>query len=174
MKVVPIESMPGSSEIKQSLTWMSWLSRMIIAISPVSVNDGWTVVKFKFFSRATLLHLLFFFGPMLLFVLASNFNGDHSKIVMKSIVSTSETYNIIDFLSSFFMMFILPFSCAIPFLMSTGIPSISSLALSGDLCWPKYGFLGPLGAFLLMSADLLGQYILAISIVKRKYTPKLF
>ena len=93
---------------------------------------------------------------------------------MKSIVSTSETYNIIDFLSSFFMMFILPFSCAIPFLMSTGIPSISSLALSGDLCWPKYGFLGPLGAFLLMSADLLGQYILAISIVKRKYTPKLF
>ena len=163
MKVVPIESMSGNSEIKHSLTWMSWLSRMIIAISPVSINEGWTDVKFKFFSRATFLYLVVFLGPMLIFVLASIVNGDHNQIVMKSIVGTFKTYNLVDSLSVFFMMLILPMSCVIPFFMSTGIPSISSLALAGDLHWPKYGILGPVGALLFWSADILGQYILAIS-----------
>ena len=161
MKVVPIETKLGKSEIKPSLTLMSWLCRMIIIMSPVSVDKGWTNLKFKFFSRATLLHLLFFFGPMLLLVLASIINGNHNQIVMKSWVSTLETYNSVDSFSVFFMMLILPLSCAIPFLMSIGIPSISSLALAGDLFWPKYGILGPLGSFLFWSANILGEYVSA-------------
>ena len=159
MKVVPINTMLGSSEVKPSLTGMSRLCRMIIVISPASVDQGWTAVKFKFFSKATLLHILFFFGPMPILVLASIFNGDHSQIVMKSLVSAFETYNLIDFLSLSFLMLILPMSCAIPFLMSTGIPCVSRLALARDLCWPKYGILGPLGSFLFWSANVLGEYI---------------
>ena len=159
MKVVPLETKLERSEIKPSLTMMSWLCKMIIIMSPISVDKGWTNLKFKFFSRATLLHLLFFFGPMLLLVLASIINGNHNQIVMKSWVSTFETYNSVDSFSVFFMMLILPLSCAIPFLMSTGIPSISSLALAGDLFWPKYGIFGPLGSFLFWAANILGEYV---------------
>ena len=159
MKIVPIESMPGSSETNPTLTWMSWLCRMIILISPASVDKGWTAIKFKFFSRATFLHLLFFFGPMPILLLASAIDGDHSRIVYKSLVFTFETYNLIDSLSVFFMMLVLPLSCAIPFLMATGIPCISSLALARDLSWPKYGIIGPLGAFLFWSANALGEYL---------------
>ena len=169
MKVVPIESVPGSSEVKPSLTWMSWLCRMIIFISPASVDKGWTAIKFKFFSRSTFLHLFFFFGPMPILVLASCINGDHSQIMMKSWVGTFETYNLVDALSVFFMMLALPMACIIPFLMSTGISSISSLALARDLSWPKYGIFGPLGAFLFWSADLLGEYMIACNdFIKKK------
>ena len=172
MKVVPIESMSGSSEIKHSLTWMSWLARMIIVISPVSVNEGWTDVKFKFFSRATFLHLLVFLGPMLIFVLASTFNGDHSQILTKSIVDTFKTYNLVDSLSLLFMLLILPTACVIPFFTSIGIPCISSLALAGDLRWPKYGILGPVGALLFFFSSILCEYISATSTFLKKKDPK--
>ena len=160
MKVVPIERISASSEKKPSLTWMSWLARLIIAISPVSVDDGKSDVKFKFFSRATFLHLLFFYGPMLLFVLASLINGDHSQIVVESLVDTFETYNSVDSLSIFFMMLILPMSIIITVFMSSGIQSIASLALAEDLSWPKYGFLCLVGSFLIFFADVLGEYML--------------
>ena len=96
MKVVPIETMSGGSEVKPSLTWMSWLARAIIVISPVSSNKGWTDLKLKFFSKATLIYLLLFYGPMLLLVVATIINGDHSQIVMKSMINLFKTYNLID------------------------------------------------------------------------------
>ena len=163
MKVVPIDTMLEGSEVKPSLTGMSWLCRMIIVISPASVDKGWTAIKYKFFSRANLLHLLFFFGPMPILVLASIFNGDHSEIIVKAWVGTFKTYKLVDSLSVFFMMLVLPMSCVIPFLMSTGIPCVSRLALARDLSWPKCGIFGPLGALLFWSADVLGEYILACS-----------
>ena len=100
---------------------------------------------------------------MLIFILASIINGDHIQMAMKSIVDTFETYNLIDSLSILFVMLSLPMCCIIPLFMSTGLPSISSLALARDLRWPKYGILSPVGALLFLSADILGQYILAIS-----------
>ena len=159
MKILPIETMTSaSSDLKPSLTWMSWFSRMIIVVSPVSVDKGWTSARFKFFSRATLLHLVCVFGPMLLLVLVSSFNGNLTQILIKSFVGTFETYTWVDSLSMFFMILLLPVcSCVIPMLMATGIPIIPSLALAEDLCWPKHGICGLLGALLFMSANTLGK-----------------
>ena len=159
MKILPIETMTtASSDLKPSLTWMSWFSRMIIVVSPVSVDKGWTSVKFKFLSRATLLHLVCVFGPMLLLVLVSSFNGNLTQILIKSFVGTFETYTWVDSLSMFFMILLLPVcSCVIPMLMATGIPIIPSLALAEDLCWPKHGICVLLGALLFMSANTLGK-----------------
>ena len=133
MKVVPLGKMSESSEMMSSLTWMSWLSKIFILISPASLDkESYTTVKFKFFSRATLLHSLFLFGPMLLAILASAINGNHLQILSKSWVFTYETYNTVDFVSVIMMSLILPFSFVSPFLIAIGIPSIPSLALAQD------------------------------------------
>ena len=42
-------------------------------------------------------------------------------------------------------------------MVTTGIPIIPSLALAEDLCWPKHGICGLLGALLFMSANTLGK-----------------
>ena len=156
--------------MKPSLTWMSWLARAIIVISPVSSNKGWTDLKLKFFSKATLIYLLLFYGPMLLLVVASIINGDHSQIVMESMIILFKTYNLIDSFSVFFMLLFLPMSCIIPFKMSTGSPSISSIALARYHSWPKYGIIGLVGAFLFLPANSLCEYILVSSNLVTKYT----
>ena len=140
MKVAPTEMLPRMSDLnKPSLTWMSWLSRMVILISPASVDQGWTVVKFKFFSRSTLLYFVIYFGPMLLAVIVSFFNGEIIQFVTKCFFDTLATYNVMDSISLFVMTTALPLSTMIPFAAFTGVPSISSLALAEDLLWPKYG-----------------------------------
>ena len=158
MKVAPIEMLPRMSDLnKPSLTWMSWLSRMVILISPTSVDQEWTVVKFKFFSRATLFHSLFLFGPMLLAIFASTINGNHLQILSKSWVFTYETYNTVDFVSVFMVSLILPFSFISPFFIAIGIPSIPSLALAQDLTWPKNGGWSIFGTILLLTAEVFGK-----------------
>ena len=132
MKVVPIEKISESSEMMSSLTWMSWLSKIFILISPASLDKESYTVKFKFFSKATLFHSLFLFGPMLLAILASAINGNHLQIISKSWVFTYETYNTVDFFSVIMMSLILPFSFISPFLIAIGSPSIPSLALAQD------------------------------------------
>ena len=140
-----------------SLIWMSWLSKIFILISPASLDKESYTVKFKFFSRATLFHSLFLFGPMLLAILASAINGNHLQIISKSWVFTYETYNTVDFVSVFMMSLILPFSFISPFLIAIGSPSIPSLALAHDLTWPKNGGWSILGTILLLTAEVFGK-----------------
>ena len=161
MKVVPLGKMSESSEMMSSLTWMSWLSKIFILISPASLDkESYTTVKFKFFSRATLFHSLFLFGPMLLAILASAINGNHLQILSKSWVFTYETYNTVDFVSVLMMSLILPFSFISPFLIAIGSPSIPSLALAQDLTWPKNGGWSILGTILLLTAEVFGIMVL--------------
>jgi len=96
---------------------------------------------------------------MLLLVLVSSFNGNLTQILIKSFVGTFETYTWVDSLSMFFMIFLLPASsCVMPMIMATGIPTIPSLALAEDLCWPKHGICCLLGAPLFMSANTLALF----------------
>ena len=158
MKIVPFETMTGNSDLEPSLTWMSWLSRVIIVASPISVDQGWTSVKFKFFSRATLLHVLCFFGPMLLLIAIAAFDGNVFQILTKALLGTLKTYNPVDCLSILLMISIIHLSTLLPTLLATGIPAISSLALSANLRWPKYGFCTLSGAILFMCANFLSEY----------------
>ena len=158
MKVAPTEMLPRMSDLnKPSLTWMSWLSRMVILISPASVDQGWTVVKFKFFSRSFLLYFVIYSGPILLAVIVSVFNGEIIQVVTKCFFDTLATYNIMDSISIFVMITALPLSALIPFAAFTGVPSISSLALAEDLLWPKYGLCSLSGAAFFISANALGK-----------------
>ena len=91
MKVVPFGKIMESSKTMSSLTWMSWLSKIFNLISPASLDKESYTVKFKFFSRATLFHSLFLFGPLLLAILASAVNGNHLQIHSKSWIFTYET-----------------------------------------------------------------------------------
>ena len=160
MKVVPLGKISESSEMMSSLTWMSWLSKIFILISPASLDKESYTVKFKFFSRASLFHSIFLFGPLLLAILASAINGNHLQILSKSWVFTYETYNTVDFVSVFMMSLILPFSFVSPFFIAIGIPSIPSLALARDLTWPKNGGWSILGTILLLTAEVFGKMVL--------------
>ena len=161
MKILPIETMTSArSDLKPSLTWMSWFSRMIIVVSPVSVDKGWTCARFKFFSRATLLHLVCFFGPMLLLLIIAVFNDNLVQTLTKAIIGTFGTYNLIDSVSLFLTIAIIHLSNILPIILSAGIPKISVLALAGDLRWPKYGFFMLSGAFLYVAANLFSEYFL--------------
>ena len=159
MKVAPTEMLPRMSNLnKPSLTWMSWLSRMVILISPASVDQGWTVVKFKFFSRSFLLYFVIYSGPILLAVIVSVFNGEIIQVVTKCFFDTLATYNVMDSISLFVMTTALPLSTMIPFAAFTGVPSISSLALAEDLLWPKYGLCSLSGVAFFISANALGKF----------------
>ena len=161
MKVAPTEMLPRMSDLnKPSLTWMSWLSRMVILISPASVDQEWTVVKFKFFSKATLIYLAIFFVPVFLWLLVTVIDGNLIQLTIKCVVGAVATYNIMDLISIFSMISILHLSTMIPLALSTGVPWISSLALADDLTWPKYGFCGILGAAFFISANALGELVL--------------
>ena len=176
MKIVPFETMTGNSDLEPSLTWMSWLSRVIIVASPISVDQGWTSVKFKFFSRATLLHVLCFFGPMLLLIAIAAFDGNVFQILTKALLGTLKTYNPVDCLSMLLMISIIHLSTLLPTLLAIGIPAISSLALSANLRWPKYGFCTLSGAILFMCANFLSQYFPAYTIPPTRFSvlgPKL-
>ena len=160
----------GNSDLELSLTWMSWLSRVIIVASPVSVDQGWTSVKFKFFSRATLLHVLCFFGPMLLLIAIAAFDGNVFQILTKALLGTLKTYNPVDCLSILLMISIIHLSTLLPTLLATGIPAISSLALSANLRWPKYGFCTLSGAILFMCANFLSEYFPVYTIPTTRFS----
>ena len=94
-------------------------------------------VNFKFLSLKTLLHCLWYFAPPATIVLLSSTQimKDAKKISLEVLA----TRNLIDRLSQYTIYSFGALFTLYPFLIASGLPKISELALATDLKFPKYG-----------------------------------
>ena len=138
------------------LSWMSRLSRIIVILTPASM-DVWVAIilwliwgsicllsfrarreiTFKLLSVKTLIHCIWYFAPIaaIFFLYNMEIMQDAKKLSQEALAEK----NLIDQLSqhtmfSFGGLFVLH-----PFLIASGLPNISELALATDLRFPKYG-----------------------------------
>ena len=72
--------------------------------------------------------------------------------------SLGETKNIVDTGSQIASFSVLLASNTVPFLLATGIPCVSELALAKDLSFPKYGLVLILGSLLYTVSLILGNF----------------
>ena len=114
-------------------------------------------ITYKFFSLKTLKHCVWYFAPMMAATLLYNTEimQDQQKIYME-IVSKE---NVIDQMSQYIIIIFSVRWSFFPFLMASGLPLISELALATDLKFPKNGGSILLALALLLAAQLLGESI---------------
>ena len=138
MSITPMTYPPMTSNMSGSpVTWMSKLVWLVVKLLPVTTNKDFTEATFKLFSFKTFAFCLFFIGPVLATTIVLQMTG----VMAESLKQMVNMNNIIDqgsVLATFasFGIFILS-----PFLVSSGIPAVSMIALASDLRWPKYGLL---------------------------------
>ena len=94
-------------------------------------------VTFKFLSLKTLIHCLWYFAPATTIVLLYNTQilQDTQKI-SKEVLAAK---NLVDRLSHYSIFVFGALFTLYPFLIASGLPKISELALASDLKFPKYG-----------------------------------
>ena len=94
-------------------------------------------VTFKFLSLKTLIHCLWYFAPSTTIVLLHNTQimQDTQKISQEVLAAK----NLIDRLSQYTIFVFGALFTLYPFLIASGLPKISELALASDLKFPKYG-----------------------------------
>ena len=129
----------------RTMTWMSWILRMLIKIHlvPVTWNEQNSTLDFHLGSKASLLACS---------VTIVTLGGWFSYIVLSGLFSTilSRDINFIDKA----VLFVLPLSNTLidiySFLLAYGLSKVSSFALSKDLPWPSDGPLLLIGLFLMV------------------------
>ena len=94
-------------------------------------------VTFKFLSLKTLIHCLWYFAPATTIVLLYNTQimQDTQKISEEHLAAK----NLVDRLSHYSIFVFGALFTLYPFLIASGLPKISELALASDLKFPKYG-----------------------------------
>ena len=94
-------------------------------------------MTFKFLSLKTLLHCTWYLAPTVTIVLLHNTQimQDAQKINLEVWAAR----NLIDRLSQFATFAFSALFTLFPFLIASGLPKISELALASDLRFPKYG-----------------------------------
>ena len=94
-------------------------------------------VTFKFLSLKTLLHCIWYFAPTATIVLLYNTQimQDARKISQEVLAAK----NLVDRLSQFTIFVFGALFTLYPFLIASGLPKISELALANDLKFPKFG-----------------------------------
>ena len=94
-------------------------------------------VTFKFLSLKTLIHCLWYFAPATTIVLL--YNTQIMQDAQKINLEVWAARNLIDRLSQFATFAFSSLFTLYPFLIASGLPKISELALASDLKFPKYG-----------------------------------
>ena len=141
------------SLIEERMSWMSQLSRIVLKLTPAkTANER---LHFKMFSLKTLLFSMCFFGVFGLGSIVNYFTG-YSEQVTKT--RSGNIDNVIDLLSQISSMIILSAFNSVPYLVASGLPKISELALDKDLRFPKYGLLFMAGCLLGLASLLMGNY----------------
>ena len=130
---------------------MSSLSRLMILLSPATTDKENTRVNFKWFSMKTLVFSLCYIGLGAAPFLVSSLTGFTSHLVL------DQTKNIIDTGSQFATLAALSTYSTFPFVLTTGVPAISGLALAKDLTSPKYGLIFILGIILAIFVQISGN-----------------
>ena len=128
-----------------TMSWMSWILRMLIKIHlvPVTWDGQTTTLDFHLWSKAT------FLACAITFVIVGGFL---SYFVFSGLFSTflSSEINFIDKA----VLFVLPLSNTLidiySFLLAYGLSKVFYLALSKELPWPSEGPLLLIGLFLMV------------------------
>ena len=112
-------------------------------------------ITFKFLSLKTLLHCLWYFAPAAIIVLLNNTQmmQDAQEISLEIVAAK----NLIDRLSQYTIYVFGPLFTLYPFLMASGLPKISELALATDLKFPKYGKRILLSMMLHLVSQIIGE-----------------
>ena len=135
-------------EQKKKVSWMSWISRIFIILTPASVNKTNTEVTFSFWSKKSLFFCLTYFGLLSVAVYLQNMTMISQ---FKFSTSITDIFTMASTGAAGFGMALLPFFFA------SGIPLVSKLALDPDLSWPRYGLLGVTASLLVMAGTLLSS-----------------
>ena len=94
-------------------------------------------VTFKFLSLKTLFHCLWYFAPAT--TIALLYNTQIMKDTQKISKEVLAAKNMVDRLSHYSIFVFGALFTLYPFLIASGLPKISDLALASDLKFPKYG-----------------------------------
>ena len=149
-RLVMVRDLPQSPPRGKS-SLMSSLSRLMILLSPATTDRGKTRVNFRWLSWKTLLFALGYFGLGFATSLVSYLTGFTDQL------SLDKTKNIIDTGSQIASFAVLFATNTLPFLLASGIPSISRLALAKEMTSPKYGLVFVLGSLLYTTSLILGK-----------------
>ena len=112
-------------------------------------------ITFKFLSLKTLLHCIWYFAPTATIVLLYN-----TQIMQDAQNISQEIFaakNLIDRLSQFTIYVFGALFALYPFLIASGLPKISELALATDLKFPKYGKRILLSMMLHVATQIIGE-----------------
>ena len=123
----------------------------MIKLSPATTDRENTRVDFKWFSLKTLLFSLFYFGLGAGASLVAYFTGFSKQM------SEEKNKNVIDTGTKVSNFAVAAASLTLPFLIASGIPSISGLALAKDLTFPSYGLVFILGSLISLLAGIPGM-----------------
>ena len=137
-------------EQKKKVSWMSWMSRIFIILTPASVNKTNTKVTYSFWSKKSLFFCLAYFG---LLSVAEYLRNLTMISEFKFSMSITNLFTLASVGAAGFGMALLPFFFA------SGIPLISKLALDPDLSWPKYGLFAVTANIFAMAGTLLSSKI---------------
>ena len=154
VQVLPLSPPRGERSL------MSSLSRLMILLSQATTDTEKTRVNFKWLSMKTFVFSLFYFG----FGASSNLVAYLTGFT-DQMSSLDPTKNIIDVGSQFASFVVLGASQTFPFFFTSGIPSISGLALAKDLTTPKYGLVFILGSLLTTFATIPGNCIVIANVL---------
>ena len=142
----------------KQVTWMSKLVWFLVKLSPVSTNQGFTEAKFKFFSLKTLIFCLGCYGPTVALTTVGQVTGYTSEVTKLMTI----TKNKIDQGSMLATSVVAGCTVIFPFLVSSGIPALSTIALASDLRWPKYGLMVVLSTLMTITAGMFGKVLFRI------------
>ena len=120
-------------------------------------------IKYKFFSLKTFKHCIWYFAPMVIVTLlfTTEIIQDQQKIALE-VVSGK---NVIDQMSQYIAIAFSVFWSFFPFLIASGSPMISELALANDLKFPKNGWSILLAMAFIVVSNLFGMSRLYTNLV---------
>ena len=150
--VLTNQTSPSNMSGKQ-VTWMSKLVWFLVKLSPVSTNQAFTEAKFKFFSLKTLIFCLGCYGPTVTLNIVGQVTGYTYEVTKHMTISKNK----IDQGSMLATSVVAGCTVLFPFLVSSGIPAISMIALASDLRWPKYGLMVVVSTLLTITAQIFGK-----------------
>ena len=136
---------------REKASLMSSLSRLVILLSPATTDRGNNRLSFKWLSMKTLVFSLCYFGLGFGAYLVSYLTGFMDQM------SLGKTGSIIETGSKLASGAVMAATYTLPFILASGIPSISELALAEDLTCPKYGLSFILGSLLHAIASIFGN-----------------
>ena len=136
------------------VTCMSRIVWIVVNLLPVTTNKGFKKANFKLFSLKTLFFCLFFIGPFV----AVNTVAISTGVVSEAFMQMNIINNIISQGSLLATCAALGCQSLSPFLVSSDIPAVSTIALAQDLRWPKYGLMVVLANVLTLVGQFFGKY----------------